>query len=488
MRFRLRDPYFPLYIASIPLLLLTVSFVAYGYKLPPIPSEPSEGEGIQEVAHHKMELSASQMKASLGPPIAFATLAVVANSEDSESSSSSNNYYTTNTNDLEDIWAAHSSDVHVKEPDSFIVPHSYIQIEERVEKVTSKNSMSLVEMTDSSRYIMNISGEAGNIINIVAQLLEHRYDKSISIDNCRGYYINVEIRQVTEHGDSVVNSSQNAWSLFWNAIATMLDNSAFCELLPTVMLRVEPSIVDQSYYFIINARRGYIATANNFTCKMRVYVDQNSAETVWWQQNAFALILPLLLLIFTTPITLWHIHIIPSYIVDIDILSWMWYPPYVLRDMLLSMMISIYALIWGYYAERREQQRQRELEAQHRRIMQEAAATRTLSTQQTIPPPFQQQQQQQLSLSLSHQQQGEREREEGGRRGSVSSMHGGRSDGYHHGEEKEEEQQQQHEKHKPTVVHIPSPTVGAARTPGTHISNKKKHHNEEKQKLLGKQA
>ncbi|KAH9600902.1 zinc finger protein [Trypanosoma melophagium] len=472
MRLMSRNRHFFVCIAIVIILLVTIPFAAYGYE------HQQQDKKEAEKVKSRIELIASQMQASLGPPIAFATLAVVTSSE-----SSNSNYYNNNPNDLEDIFSLSSDDANLKGHEIIDIPPSFIQIQDQVRNMGSKSGIAYVDVTEDSRYLMNITGEAGNIINIVAQLREHRYEDSISIDNCRGYYINVEVRQVDENSNNAVSSTPSAWSLFWNAIATMLDNSAFCELLPTVMLRVEPTPVDRSYYFIINARRGYMALASNFTCKMRVYVEQVSAETVWWQQNAFALILPLFLLICTAPFTLWHIHLIPSYIVDIDILSWMWYPPYVLRDFVLSIVRSLYAIVWGFYAERREQQRQRELEEQHRRIMQEAAnrqnAQNTLLTTTSASTLLFQQQHnhhQQSQEEQERQERGEEERRDESNDGS-------------HEKGKEEERGEEEDKHKPTVVRITQSITGAAaKNTGTHSSNKKKRHNAEKQQLLSKQA
>ncbi|PWU83259.1 hypothetical protein C4B63_350g12 [Trypanosoma cruzi] len=148
------------------------------------------------------------------------------------------------------------------------------EAEEYSYHIPNKNDVISVTVEAGSRHLLEFTGEADNMINIVAQLLDSRYDENIQPSNCLGLYINVEIRVKDESDEggksSDVWSSESGsksprrkpvspWSSFWNAIATILDSSAFCDILPTVMMRVAPTPVPTVYQFIISARHGYAA-------------------------------------------------------------------------------------------------------------------------------------------------------------------------------------------------------------------------------------
>ncbi|EKF38195.1 hypothetical protein MOQ_001598, partial [Trypanosoma cruzi marinkellei] len=196
------------------------------------------------------------------------------------------------------------------------------EAEEYSYHIPTKNSVVPVTVEAGSRHQLEFTGEADNMISIVAQLLDSRYDESIQPSNCLGLYINVEIRVKDENEESGtlgdVSKSEssskssrrkalNPWSSFWNAIATILDSSAFCEILPTVMMRVAPTPVPTVYQFIISARHGYAVPVNNDKCQMRVFIEQDPAEEMARMQMLFALGLPLAFLLLTAPFILWHI-------------------------------------------------------------------------------------------------------------------------------------------------------------------------------------
>ncbi|RNF11984.1 hypothetical protein TcG_09068 [Trypanosoma cruzi] len=278
------------------------------------------------------------------------------------------------------------------------------EAEEYSYHIPNKNDVISVTVEAGSRHLLEFTGEADNMINIVAQLLDSRYDENIQPSNCLGLYINVEIRVKDESDEggksSDVWSSESGsksprrkpvspWSSFWNAIATILDSSAFCDILPTVMMRVAPTPVPTVYQFIISARHGYAAPVSNYKCQMRVFIEQDPAEEMTRMQNVFGLALPLAFLFLTAPFVLWRIDLLPGYLVDIDVVNWLWYMPYLLRDTFVNVAVGCGTTIWGLYKERRSREYQRRLEEQRRRLMEEAQSLPSMHEEPTPFPSFQ---------------------------------------------------------------------------------------------------
>ncbi|PWU91503.1 hypothetical protein C3747_338g44 [Trypanosoma cruzi] len=68
------------------------------------------------------------------------------------------------------------------------------EAEEYSYHIPNKNGVISITVEAGSRHLLEFTGEADNMINIVAQLLDSRYDENIQPSNCLGLYINVEIR------------------------------------------------------------------------------------------------------------------------------------------------------------------------------------------------------------------------------------------------------------------------------------------------------
>ncbi|RNE98502.1 hypothetical protein TraAM80_08864 [Trypanosoma rangeli] len=119
-------------------------------------------------------------------------------------------------------------------------------------------------------------------------------------------------------------------------MATILESNSFCDVLPTVMLRVEPAPVAMQHHFIVSARHGYMLPVHNYTCQVRLFFEQMPAEEMVRMQDVFALGLPLAFLLLAAPFLLWRIDLLPGYLVDIDVISWLWYLPYLLRDAVIK--------------------------------------------------------------------------------------------------------------------------------------------------------
>ncbi|RNF06933.1 uncharacterized protein Tco025E_07481 [Trypanosoma conorhini] len=276
-------------------------------------------------------------------------------------------------------------------------------------RVASMNSVVPVTVEAGSRHQLEFTGEADNVVSIVAQLLDNRYDNSVPSSNCFGLYVNVEV-QVKDADEEAAGGNReepprqqstppSAWATFWNSMATILDSSAFCDLLPTVMLRVEPTREATQYYFIVSARHGYTLPLYNYTCQMRLFFTQRPAAEMARVQNVFALGLPLAFLLLTGPFVLWRIDLIPGYLTDIDVISWMWFLPCILRDALIKAAVGCGTVLWGAYRKRRARERQRRLEERHRRLMEEAERLPSMfhgppPPPPPPPPPFQRQAQQ----------------------------------------------------------------------------------------------
>ncbi|AAZ11078.1 hypothetical protein, conserved [Trypanosoma brucei brucei TREU927] len=262
----------------------------------------------------------------------------------------------------------------------------------------SPNTMSYLEFESSTR----------SEVKVVTQLLSHRYDANIPSDNCIGYFVSVEIRakkdvNLTALTERVAHAATNGkegngggnpgdgsgteeeheqkggWKAFWNAIVTMLDTSNFCELLPMVMLRVEPEPEPQPYVVLLNAQLGvsgsYYRAGKD--CQVKVYITQTPKEKERLMQNVFALGVPLFILLITAPITFMYAHVLKDYLADIDVVLWLVYPAVALRNTLVRFFAYLYQLVQGTRARRQEEQRQRQLEEQHRRIMEQTTFTPT---------------------------------------------------------------------------------------------------------------
>ncbi|RNE97481.1 hypothetical protein TraAM80_09352 [Trypanosoma rangeli] len=261
------------------------------------------------------------------------------------------------------------------------------------------------------------------------------------------------------------------------------------------MLRLEPAPVALQHYLIISARHGYTLPIHNYTCQMRLFFEQMPAEEMVQMQNVFALGLPLAFLLLTAPFVLWRIDLLPGYLADIDVISWLWYLPYLLRGAVIKAAVGGGTVLWGIYRNRRVRARQRQLEKRRRHLMQEAERRPGMHDGPTPPAPFQ--------LQPQHETYAAADGSPGPSSGNNNSTHRGHGNGSNNNSggsgSGSGTGQGGEEPHGSIAVHVrPSPPSPGA-TPATttavvavveegggdvDASSKRKHTEGEKRKLL----
>jgi hypothetical protein len=169
-------------------------------------------------------------------------------------------------------------------------------------------------ITGTSYTVVQFDGKAGNTINAVVQLKDHRYDHSVSPSNCMNMYLRVELRNHLKTGggdgsgssssddDSISNvhastqphpyidknqwsrvtgrtpvttlgdmgdssnsdndpdistASRGSWASFWDSFALMFDTSALCKVLPSVSMRVSKAPHTEPFYVVLRSTTRY---------------------------------------------------------------------------------------------------------------------------------------------------------------------------------------------------------------------------------------
>ncbi|KAG5497658.1 hypothetical protein JKF63_03923 [Porcisia hertigi] len=224
-----------------------------------------------------------------------------------------------------------------------------------------------INIIGSGTTVVKFKGKVGNVINAVVQLKEHRYDKSVSKDNCHGMYLRVELNNrylvnrrtwdLREHeafdensddADSSENTESRSSLSFWDFFAPAFDNSALCEALQSVSLRVNKAPVTEEYFITIQSslispdeKNQYYANVSFFdgagyTCAMNVYIAQEPAARQERMQLIFALILPLLVLFLPLFFTMRRADLLRQFLLDADFAEWMWLLPLLLSKKMLG--------------------------------------------------------------------------------------------------------------------------------------------------------
>lgn len=263
-------------------------------------------------------------------------------------------------------------------------------------KVDEPKTQIPITMVGSTTVTVVFDGFAGNTIDCVVQLKEHRYDPYVSPSNCHGMYIHVELQSVRDqatgddmagakdqHKSSTSSSSsskdqdeevrQTAWSSFWNSFAQMFDSSAFCEILPSLSLRISRVKRTRTYHAIIRSSVPG-GTYTNMTppqCQLDVYLDQKSASKQQLMQIIFSLILPLVVLLAPMPFLLRRADIIQAGMSDVDLVEWLWSPPYYMRRGIISVATVIYERVNSAIVSRRAISHQQRMEATQRAMQEE---------------------------------------------------------------------------------------------------------------------
>ncbi|CBZ36596.1 hypothetical protein, conserved [Leishmania donovani] len=265
--------------------------------------------------------------------------------------------------------------------------------------VNSTRALIPITIVGSGNTVVKFNGEAGNMIEVVVQLKDHRYDKSVSRDNCYGMYLQVELRTshkfdggaydskgtaavvaTTQAHDHVgrntwirmKSSAKNSdiddsshpnvptqeeessrWSDFWDAFAPMLDNSAMCKVLQSVSMRVEKVQVTEPYYIILHSttipslqkpQNGTSASGTQvsrfddspYTCELNLFFNEEPAARLGRLQFIFAFVLPLIVLFLPLPFTMRRADLVQQYMMESDFAEWIWMLPLLLRSKMVE--------------------------------------------------------------------------------------------------------------------------------------------------------
>lgn len=260
--------------------------------------------------------------------------------------------------------------------------------------VNSTRALLPITIVGSGNTVVKFNGEAGNMIEAVVQLKDHRYDKLVRRDNCYGMYLQVELRNHYKLDDGAYNSKDTAtvvamtqtrdyvgrntwikmessaknsdiddntrpdvpiqeeessrWADFWDTFAPMLDNSAMCKVLQSVSMRVEKVPVTEPYYIILHsttipslenpqndtsASRTQVSRFDDshYTCELNLFFNEEPAARLGRLQLIFAFVLPLIVLFLPLPFTMRRADLVQQYMVESDFAEWIWLLPLLLR-------------------------------------------------------------------------------------------------------------------------------------------------------------
>ncbi|KAG8340752.1 RING variant domain [Trypanosoma vivax] len=259
-----------------------------------------------------------------------------------------------------------------------------------------------LNVTRNSQHLLFFEAHADNEVEIVTQLMDRRHYPNEHFGRCENMFVALQLSEVAQtvmdSNRSAVDADrgienrtddqennrderrvtynmdliQSSGAFFWNAVATVMDSSAFCKLISTFMLRIPAEREPRSYSLIVTVRShppSYIDDGS--VCTMRVFAKQSSEKSQRYMRILFALVVPLGILVVSAPFTFSRIYLLPLYITDIDVIAWMIYPVIMLRDAIASCIATVYRALRERYARRRERERQRELEKRLQRLMEE---------------------------------------------------------------------------------------------------------------------
>lgn len=260
--------------------------------------------------------------------------------------------------------------------------------------VVSSSTKAVVPLTvvGTSYTVVQFAGKAGNTINAVVQLKDHRYDDSVSTRNCYNMYLKVELRNHVKTGNTQAESEEasataqgstqphayvnrdqwsgasstnsekdedistanrGSWSTFWDSFALMFDTSALCKVLPSVSMRVSRAPQTEPFYVVLRSTTGYaFETAyyynttsgsfytntkdDDYVCDLDLFIEQWPAAEQERLQLIFSFIIPLLVLLLPLPLTMRRADLVQQYMMETDYAEWVWRPPYYLRNRMID--------------------------------------------------------------------------------------------------------------------------------------------------------
>lgn len=204
-------------------------------------------------------------------------------------------------------------------------PHTFYKTQNSADEtlvVINSATRAVVPLTlvGSSYTVVQFAAQAGNTINAVVQLKDHRYNDLVSTSNCVGMNIRIDLRNhvktsgsggggssTTEpssvHGHTqphpyidpsqwtdaadprpaaalgdneggkaggssssggnddgdpdISASNRGSWASFWDSFALMFDTSALCNVLPSVAMRVSEAPKTEPFYVVLRSTTGY---------------------------------------------------------------------------------------------------------------------------------------------------------------------------------------------------------------------------------------
>ncbi|KAG8347753.1 RING variant domain [Trypanosoma vivax] len=263
-------------------------------------------------------------------------------------------------------------------------------------------------VTSNTRHFIGFTARSNKAVEVVVQLMDGHFDPDLPHGNgsCSDLFISAQVNEVykdddtPEHhaivvekdgermilidnatdndgdGDSIYEAynTLSTSMLIWNTLAGLLDTSAFCDMLPTFMMRVPSNPEPKSYYIIVNARASAeFKPTDDVVCVMRAFAQEVQVEDEKKVHIIFALVLPLVVLVITIPLTFPGLHLVPTFMGNTDVLMWLIWPASTLSEAVARLVECAYGFLWKAYADRRAERRQKELLERHRRLMEETA-------------------------------------------------------------------------------------------------------------------
>lgn len=306
-----------------------------------------------------------------------------------------------------------------------------------------------VTMVGSGYTVVRFDVKAGNTVNTVLQMKDHRYNASVPSTNCYNMYLTADLRNhytssnrqrttvsVAGGGDEsgsddgrvqydrqdgsaaaaatkdsdyatedISAGGRGSWAIFWDSFALLFDTSALCNVLPTVSMRVSNAPVSEAYYVVIRSTTGstyYSPNYYNLTtsypfgdadsiyqCQMEVFIEQWPAAKQEKLQFYFAFLIPLIVLLLPLPFTLYRADLIQQFMMDVDLAQWVWYPPYYARDRIFNGMKYLGQTI----IRLKERRRQQALRVRHQQMLLQAsngtaAPEPAVTVQPSLQPPM----------------------------------------------------------------------------------------------------
>ncbi|CCW63911.1 unnamed protein product [Phytomonas sp. EM1] len=198
------------------------------------------------------------------------------------------------------------------------------------------------------------------------------------LDYSKGKDNSTKVYQFEESIDNFDDFYEERPNGLWSSFAQLLDTSLLCEILPSLSLRIPKVEEEENFNFIIQSKvqstkwHNYVDNDGSWDqsniCSIQVYISQTPAKQLKISQIIFAVLIPLFVLFVPLPFFLRRADIIQVASLSIDVVDCIWYPPYLLRRIIITGTIHFKAALQTAWHQRKLRSHQKRLELQQRAL------------------------------------------------------------------------------------------------------------------------